>query len=89
VYGNPSILVAAQEKMETSIIAINVLALVIALPNFWWMITGTSLNNNRSILFFSILLTFSSFVRCNDCKECDRERCYHWRIGDKDFMAAF
>jgi len=76
VYGNPSILVVAQEKMETSIFAIYVLALVIALPNFWWMITG-------------ILLTFSSFVRCNDCKECDRERCYHWRIGDIDFMAAF
>ena len=83
--GNPSILVAVQGKMETRIFAICVLALETASQNFLWMIIGMSSNSNMGILSpppppcHSIFFLYSKlFFRCDDCKECDRERCYHW-----------
>jgi hypothetical protein len=44
-------------------------------------------------IYFIVHLMYSFFIllsfRCDDCKESDREHCYHWFVGDELSIATF
>jgi len=43
------------------------------------------------VLYAAYLITsiFSSNIRCQRCKDLNRERCYHWPVGDEDSIVHF
>jgi hypothetical protein len=34
-------------------------------------------------------MSFFFFFRCDSCKRKNRDRCYHWDVGDEDSVLQF
>ena len=41
------------------------------------------------MLLFHFLLTYIFISRCSTCKEKNKERCYHWSVGDEAALSSF